>query len=442
MNRNRRFVIVDPSLKDGRGHHYELALRITKSALASNLKPIWLCNKNFILDVKHSGVDILPALNVSLYDAYKTGKRFDSLSSLRFPRIFISLYRFFCRILNAIKKENNRAHDTFARDLLSSIDLLSLTSSDRLLFHTADGMTYAALDKLIRERSHKTLPIFHVCTPYDPIGVMPNLMKGFDISQIVNKWSQSKILDSRIFLYGENHLLAEHLSKIWSITVRPLELPAIQVPNNQSTTLIAKSHIHDNHRLEVVYLGPARIEKGFHLIPDIVQCTIEFLRQEGFRENKVNFTLQCSPQIVGYPPQVLKAIERLRTYGKNIVTLVSETLSTEGYLSLLARAHVVLLPYGVHEYRVRSSGIVSEALSLNKIIVTTTGTYPAAAITHGGGATGTTPRELARAIFDIACDLPRFIANAQEQGKAYRKRNTGDNYVLNCLNTESSAIKI
>jgi glycosyltransferase involved in cell wall biosynthesis len=442
MGSTRRFVLVDHSLKDGRGHHYELAVRITKSVLANNLKPVWVCNKNFIFAEKHTEVDILPAINVSLYDAYNKGKRFDSLSSLRFPRIFISLFRFIRRILKTTKEIDNQPHDTFARDLVRAMDLLSLTTSDRLLFHTADGMTYAALDKLISNRNLKTLPIFHVCTPYDPVGVMPNLIQGCDISQIVNKWSQRKILDNRIFLYGENHLLAEHLSKIWNIKVRPLELPAIQVPNNQSNTFSAKRQIDNRHSFEVVYLGPARIEKGFHLIPEIVQFTMEFLKREGFREDKVNFTLQCTPQIIGYTPQVLKAIERLQTYGKNIVTLVPEILSTEDYFSLLDRAHVILLPYGVNEYRVRSSGIVAEALSLNKIIVTTAGTYPAAAITHGGGATGTTPRELARAIVDIACDLPRFVANAQEQGKAYRKRNTSDNYVWNCLNTESSAITI
>ena len=101
-----------------------------------------------------------------------------------------------------------------------------------------------------------------------------------------------------------------------------MELPAIQVPNNKSTTLIAKSHIHDNHRLEIVYLGPARIEKGFHLIPDIVQCTIEFLRREGeyaeFDDKKAATKAKLQDQSVALANTGLKVSLDMTTFKKPI----------------------------------------------------------------------------------------------------------------------------
>ena len=93
MGHKRRFVIVDPSLKDGRGHHYELALRITRSILAAEMKPVWLCNKSYMLGESQSGVEILPALGVSMYDAYQRGNRLNRMPVFKGHRMLIRLIR-------------------------------------------------------------------------------------------------------------------------------------------------------------------------------------------------------------------------------------------------------------------------------------------------------------------------------------------------------------
>ena len=66
MKNRGRIYILDPSLCDVRGHHYELTKLITKIALKSNLDVKWITNRKFknIID----NIDVFNIFTTSMYD--------------------------------------------------------------------------------------------------------------------------------------------------------------------------------------------------------------------------------------------------------------------------------------------------------------------------------------------------------------------------------------
>ena len=194
----RRIAIVDPSLIDTRGHHYELTRRITESIRINGFQAIWFVN----LCSKLKERDEIPILNVfssSLYDAYIIKKK--NLSLFR---------RILGKIKHAVKinADHNAKEEVMAQQILKGIDAFNLGPDDKLLFHTADAVTYSAIHVLLNEYEIDRIPVIYICTPYDPDGIMPNRVNNVEIADIIRNWKSGGILDRKIYLFAENYRLA------------------------------------------------------------------------------------------------------------------------------------------------------------------------------------------------------------------------------------------
>jgi glycosyltransferase involved in cell wall biosynthesis len=121
-----------------------------------------------------------------------------------------------------------------------------------------------------------------------------------------------------------------------------------------------------------MYLGAARTEKGFTLLPDLVSSVFEHRPILD-----VHFHIQVTPQILGYTRDVGVAVSQLRKLGSPRLTLIEEPLSREAYHSTLEKADVLLLMYHPDRYRVRSSGIAVESIISASTIIASKGTFPA-----------------------------------------------------------------
>jgi len=421
-----RFVIADPSLKDTHGHHHALTMRITASARVSGLRPVWFCHRDASLD-ETAGAEALPVFSVSLYDAYRRGS-----PSAR-AGLIDRVRRLWRRMQPAQSPDN-----ILSAQLSQAIKRTGLGRDDRILFHTADGMTFGAIDRLYSLADAEELPRIHVCTPYDPKGIMPNRLPDRPIDQIVNRWRARGLIGRKIFLHGENARLAAHLASLWGVSVHPLPLPALPPDPIVGREGAAAWPVNHPDVLKVIVLGPARVEKGFHLLPDIVRHTLDALgaSPEAGARAPVCFAFHCAPQVIGYAPQVLKALERLKEFPPGIVHLIEGDLSESAYLAWAASSDLFLLPYGQREYALRSSGIVTEALSMNKIIVATADTYPASAIGRNAGLAAGTPAEFGRAIAEVSREIRRFREGARLSGERFRSEHPAEKYVSRCLDAE------
>jgi hypothetical protein len=121
----------------------------------------------------------------------------------------------------------------------------------------------------------------------------------------------------------------------------------------------------------ISYLGDARTEKGFHLIPDIVKMSRTALLDTGL----ARFKLQANYSIPGGEPPIVPARHLLQLYPKEQVELILEAQDEARYWDHLKSSHICLVPYEVAPYSQRSSGIFTESLGLAVPVVVSSGTW-------------------------------------------------------------------
>lgn len=425
-----RAFIVDPSLKDLRGHHYMMTMTATESAARRGFDVHWLCSAEFDARLKPASAVITPTFRTNLYTNYMASARAEPKSGL--ARV-ANLWKPFRPRTADIAPATNKV-SVFKEDFARAAARLSIGPADRIFMHTADGISYLAISEIL-ESAGEAAPIFHVATPYDPVGVMPNRDSADEVANAIARLQQIGLIDKKLFLFAENTFLAQHLTDLWSATVRPL-CPPTRLPTQQqfdAGRAFRKALCSNEDALLAVTLGSARIEKGFHLLPEIVGCTLELAEAAALR---IQFAIQASPQIIGRLPAITEALKALEQIDSSHVSLLLDPLSEQEYESLLYASDVVLMPYLQREYRVRGSGVASEAVVAGKILTATADTFPGHMAKASGGELGRTPKEFADALIRIARDREQYFANAARASIDYCSRYTSDAYWGACLEAE------
>lgn len=126
--------------------------------------------------------------------------------------------------------------------------------------------------------------------------------------------------------------------------------------------------------VKVGYVGGARLDKGFHLLPEAVEEVNR--RMDGVG---TFFRIQCSPPGTDcYEAKCLAALERLRKLRSRAgnIELLESSLSPEQYQELVNSLDIVLLPYLKDEYYLKvPSQIFAEAVAAGKLCVVSRDTW-------------------------------------------------------------------
>lgn len=452
MHAGQRLFIVDPSLTDQRGHHYTLTRSVTESVRALGPEVLWLSAKSVSCELLELS-EIVPTFDLSMYAAYGQTSRVGETSRFQaFTNRVLTRTGLFTQAVPAFAPEPElhgfeAIERSIADGLRWAIAEFDIGAADRLLFHTADGATYRALASVLNDLDFDDLPRIHVCTPYDPVGVMPNRTSAADVAEAINCFRDAGLIDRRVFLYAENPFLAEHLSELWHVPLRTLDLPMRPVTHDME--FVARKFREDRLKLDektflISSLGAARLEKGFNLIPDVIARTFEFAGSDEFPNvspQSIKFVLQASAQIIGRHPVIEKAIERLRQMPKSQVELLLDPLSDAEYQNLLIGSNAVLMPYDEAAYRLRGSGVVTEAVTARKFIVAKSGSYPARMAHWQGGATGSTPREMAHALVGILDNRWKRFESVRAASDQYLQRNSVNAYARKLVAAERSGMR-
>ena len=119
--------------------------------------------------------------------------------------------------------------------------------------------------------------------------------------------------------------------------------------------------------IKLVYIGGARMEKGFHLLASAEKS----LRNKYCGE--LLWRLQA-PAGGLEEPEVIAARRQLLSV-RGSVELVEHNLDLPDFQSLLLSADIVLMPYLREFYRSRSSGVLIQVLAAGKPVVVPAGTW-------------------------------------------------------------------
>ncbi len=164
------------------------------------------------------------------------------------------------------------------------------------------------------------------------------------------------------------------------------------------------------------YFGEARREKGFDLLPEIVEKLIGL-----YGAKRVQFAIQVSAAPVNDTDEVREArgrLERLAEIHKAdaAIRLYHEFPDMRGYYAALAGCDALLMPYDVAAYQVRGSGVALEGLALGIPIVVVAGTDMAVTFAGQGCITAVshTAQAFTQACAFVVDNLPAISAGVQD----------------------------
>ena len=184
-----------------------------------------------------------------------------------------------------------------------------------------------------------------------------------EVAEIRNAFQtfEQEIGERKVFFYTDSTELTQQYEQLGTFPFHTLSIPHTYSPRD------ALAH---EGPLRVTYLGDARREKGYHLLPKIVGD----LRQDGLA-GKLHFVVQSNYNVPGGEPEAVVARGQLDSFLGSMVSLYKQALCTADYKALLLSSDITILPYDRTSYSARSSGILVESLAAGIPVIVPAGTW-------------------------------------------------------------------
>ncbi len=177
--------------------------------------------------------------------------------------------------------------------------------------------------------------------------------------------SAAKLRGAEIRFYTDTEELTRQYNRLNVFRFETAPIPHTHAPPSRS---------QGGNRLRILYVGDARGEKGYHLLPHIVENLWDRYVEPG----RVSFHIQSNFNIPQGEPAAAVArgqLEHLARKKPGAVELFKEPLTSEQYRDLLLSGDINLLLYDASNYYARSSGILVESLSAGMPVIVPSGSW-------------------------------------------------------------------
>ncbi|YAI81933.1 MAG: glycosyltransferase [cyanobacterium endosymbiont of Rhopalodia sterrenbergii] len=496
-----KFFIIDHSLSNLQGHHYECSISIAEAAARQGYQPIIVANHSFPKELYHPSIKILSVFEVDWFNnpvklqkfqgwklyLQKFLKKFNDKpleafyqkieSTLKFHLTYWNLtqpkLRLFLEkvqgstsrlwdsinkdikllqsiplsnslwgigkliwgsskfIINLISTKINRKlitlltykHASFQESLSKTLQALNVTPEDHVFIHTIGIEQVEELYFLLIKENFSGLPQFHILLRRDIEDPLVIYSKGMGIKKLLQKFFNSKLWPEKIQFYADTEDLVQRYNDLSNVIIYQVPIPFRQEK--------LKNFIKDKSLfkpINIVYLGDARPEKGYHHLPEIVNV----LWADYIKPGKLKFIIQSNFNIEGESEDIRTAKLQLERYPNQKVSLIQEAMSPDDYYQLLGEADLLILPYNAESYRVRSSGVLTEALAAGKPVVVPNNSWLAKQVDLSRAGIYKSLDEIPKSIVLIIENLSQFTAAAEQFALGWKKKNSPD-YLVNCL---------
>ncbi|HWB07599.1 MAG TPA: glycosyltransferase [Pirellulales bacterium] len=416
----RKFILIDPSITELGGHYYEYAARVLDAAGRHGFEPVLGANR---------GAGCLGAGPWRVVPAYRFGF-FEPgpPRALRWARrtAGVAFRRAHGRQADAGIESGTgwanawssmcfgRKRRAFFADSARFFRAVPLNAGDLVFLPTVAEADMLGLADLFRADRNTTEATWHLLFRRD----VPQANPGLARSRRHFEQFASRSSGRQVFFYTDTEPLTAEYNRLGRVSFCTLPIPIANSDRPPGGEIGRGGGLR-----HVVYLGDARTEKGYHWLPRLVSDA----KAAGL---PVRFTFQSNFNVPGGEPAAAEARAELASLPTDFgVTLLTEPLSSQGYLRLLLAADVVVIPYDAAAYKARSSGVFAEALAAGKPVIVPEGTWMAGELRRAGGESGVIyrdARELAGHLARIVCDYDHYRAAAHDYSRTWSHYHSPD----------------
>jgi hypothetical protein len=409
-----RFVLIDHSLVDFSGHHFEYAQAVLNAAAQANYAPVLAANRAFNVSAQGSW---------EIHPAYKYGVWFHQGA----PRWQVRLRTAVSSLARAGHSAGNRPaglasprsgtrsffgamqswHDAmrvrrFVGDTQAELARIGLQSEDVVFLPTLSCAEFCALS---RARRAWQLPftgrwhfVFRRELPDEAEAMIRTIKDAFA------PFAQNPS-ESGWHFWTDSEELAEHYQSATGCSFGVLPIPHAELP----------AQAPPNGPFRILCLGDARQEKGFHHLPAIAR------KLTSEEPRRYEFCIQSNLVIPGGEPEVVAARRALAEMSELGVRLIDGPLDSAAYRALLASGDLSLLPYDGHAYSLRSSGVFAESLAAGLTTIVPANTWMERQQPRGAGLAFRNIDEVSRLIREIAANHDRYSTAARSHASRWSR---------------------
>lgn len=462
----KKFILVDQSLKNFQGHHFEYSVSVAEAAREKGLDVSIYCHQDFKQRKTASGIPIRSWFDRAWHESRglllfkgagrlkrifrKFAKNLSHLSSsivltsvhvivnaspetvtsfAKAKKAFgvfgplLSLGKHISRISLLIAE--NMAETTarsifsiylgllemlypsqFGKKINKIVKAENLKSEDIVFIHT---VSFFEFYDLLRTLKKNTAPSIHVVLRRDSDEVAGDSIDRTFLVLAARLYR--KVVSSVNFvIYSDTQPLVEaYRSYGFDVDILPIPF---------RTDLLDRHIKRDQGKFIISYLGDARSEKRYDLLPSLANYI--WLRPE--LRDRVEFHIQSNFNMPGGETGIPQAKAELSRYPKSFVKLYENALSPDEYYQLLGQSSVLVIPYDPVRYSKRSSGVYAEAAAAGIPTVVPNGSWMAQ---EQGPAEG----EAFTSAFDMCVATEKIFRNPDfYQEKAAQKAVTWRNF--------------
>lgn len=506
----KKFFIIDHSLSNLQGHHYECSVSVAEAAARQGYQTIIVANYGFPKALYHPSIKTISIFEVDWFNNPVNVQRLQGwkLYLQKFIKILNDkpLEKFYQRIQSALKfnltywnltkpglrlflekvqGSTSRLWNWINKDieLLRSIPLsntlwgvgkiiwglfkfsvnlintkinqklitilthkptsfqeslskvlkdLNVTPDDHIFIHTIGIEQVEEVYNLLRTDTLLSKPRFHIMLRRDIEDPLVVNAKGMGLKKLLQQFYESKFWPEKIQFYTDTEDLVQRYNTLSNIIFYK-----ISIPFRQEKLKDFSKNKSSYSPVNIVYLGDARPEKGYHHLPDIINA----LWKDYIKPGKIKFTIQSNFNIEGGLGNIRAARLQLERYPSQKVTLIKEAMSSDDYYQLLGEADLLILPYDANSYRVRTSGILTEALAAGKPVVVPADSWLAKQVNLSRASIYKTLDEIPKSIITIVDKLHQFTAAAKQFSLIWNKKNSTDSLVKFMLSSKDTSTK-
>lgn len=266
--------------------------------------------------------------------------------------------------LASLRASDEKADD-FALAVASIVKRLDLCTGDHLFLPTMGWHDLSGLVRYLKGSARDSGPVFHLLFRRNAYDGYPSDWNRQEYAvhdlRILFANLRSADKDQRVRCYSDTVPLTEQYKRLGAPSPVTLPIPAPSAGSVRRPGL--------GSEIRLAYLGDARAEKGFLLLPHVLDAC------SGRQASRISLMVQCYLPSAKVPIEILGAMETLRRARTHRLKIGEGYFNSMRYVRELGDCDAVMILYDRSNYVARSSGIFLEALAIGRPVITTAGTW-------------------------------------------------------------------